>query len=100
MAGTMMPLIPGIMQITSLKRAQRMGELSGLEVPPKLIDKLSRARSPDEEYAIGMVHTVELAQAVIAAGAGCLHIYTYNHADSTQELLTAIGISANSTMKR
>ena len=94
-----MPLIPGIMPITSLKRAQRMGELSGLEVPPKLIDKLSRARSPDEEYAIGMAHTVELAQAVIAAGAGCLHIYTHNNADITQELLTAIGITANSTIK-
>ena len=76
-----------------------MGELSGLEVPPKLIDKLSRARSPDEEYAIGMAHTVELAQAVIAAGAGCLHIYTHNNADITQELLTAIGITANSTIK-
>lgn len=99
LAGTKMPLIPGIMPITSLKRAQRMGELSGLEVPPKLIDKLSRARSPDEESAIGMAHTVELAQAVIAAGAGCLHIYTHNNADITQELLTAIGITANSTIK-
>ena len=46
-----------------------------------------------------MAHTVELAQAVIAAGAGCLHIYTHNNADITQELLTAIGISANSTIK-
>ena len=94
LAGTRMPLIPGIMPITSLKRAQRMGELSGLEVPPKLIDKLSRARGPDEEYAIGMAHTVELAQTVLAGGAGCLHIYTHNNASITQELLTAIGIKS------
>lgn len=92
LAGTKIPLIPGIMPVTSLKRAQRMGELSGLKVPQGLIDKLSRARSPDEEYAIGMAHTVELAQAVLAGGAGCLHIYTHNNASITQELLSSIGI--------
>ncbi|MFH0412674.1 methylenetetrahydrofolate reductase [Corynebacterium sp. L4756] len=92
LAGTKIPLIPGIMPVTSLKRAQRMGELSGLKVPQGLIEKLSRARSPDEEYAIGMAHTVELAQAVLAGGAGCLHIYTHNNASITQELLSSIGI--------
>ena len=70
-----------------------MGELSGLEVPQRLIEKLSLARSPDEEYAIGMAHTVELARAVLAGGAGCLHIYTHNNASITQELLSSIGIT-------
>lgn len=93
LAGTRIPLIPGIMPITSLKRVQRMGELSGLEVPQRLIEKLSLARSPDEEYAIGMAHTVELARAVLAGGAGCLHIYTHNNASITQELLSSIGIT-------
>ncbi|MGO3457481.1 methylenetetrahydrofolate reductase [Corynebacterium casei] len=93
LAGTRIPLIPGIMPITSLKRIRRMGELSGLEVPQRLIEKLSLARSPDEEYAIGMAHTVELARAVLAGGAGCLHIYTHNNASITQELLSSIGIT-------
>lgn len=93
LAGTRIPLIPGIMPITSLKRVQRMGELSGLEVPQRLIEKLSLARSPDEEYAVGMAHTVELARAVLAGGAGCLHIYTHNNAPITQELLSTIGIT-------
>ena len=33
LAGVRIPLIPGIMPMTSLKRVKRMGELSGLEVP-------------------------------------------------------------------
>lgn len=36
--------------------------------------------------------TAELARVVLAAGAGCLHIYTHNNAAVTRDLLARIGI--------
>ena len=43
LAGVRIPLIPGIMPMTSLERVKRMGELSGLEVPEG-VEKQLRGR--------------------------------------------------------
>ena len=92
MAGVRIPLIPGIMPMTSLKRAQRMGVLSGIEVPQRVVDKLASASSPDEEYEVGMQLTAELAGTLLDAGVGGLHIYTHNNLAVTQDLLSRLGI--------
>lgn len=93
LAGVHIPLIPGIMPMTSLARLRRMGELSGLEVPQRVIDKLAAANSPEEEHDIGMELTAQLARTILAGGAGSLHIYTHNNPDITVELLDRIGIT-------
>ena len=89
MAGVRIPLIPGIMPMTSLKRAQRMGVLSGIEVPERVVEKLKNA---EDEYEAGMELTVELAAKLLDAGVGGLHIYTHNNLAVTQDLLSRLGI--------
>lgn len=93
LAGVTMPLIPGILPMTSVRRLHRMGQLSGLEVPDRLIRRLAAAGSPEGEYEIGMQLTAELAQALLAAGTESLHLNTFNRADTTKELLDRIGIA-------
>lgn len=92
MAGVRIPLIPGIMPMTSLKRAQRMGVLSGIEVPPRVVDVLASAGSPEDEYEAGMQLTAEMANKLLDAGIGGLHIYTHNNLAVTQDLLSRLGI--------
>lgn len=89
LAGVRIPLIPGIMPMTSLKRVERMGVLSGISVPERV---LKRMRSATDEYEEGMAMSVELARTILDAGTGGLHIYTHNNPEVTQELLTRIGI--------
>ena len=92
MAGVRIPLIPGIMPMTSLKRVERMGVLSGIEVPQTVVDALSSANTPEDEYEAGMQLTVELTQKLLRAGVGGLHIYTHNNLAVTQDLLSRLGI--------
>ena len=92
LAGVRIPLIPGIMPMTSLARLRRMGQLSGLTVPDRLIRRLEAA-GPEGEYEAGLDLTVDLARTVLAAGAGGLHVYTFNRPDTTTELLQRIGIA-------
>jgi len=92
MAGVRIPLIPGIMPMTSLKRVERMGVLSGIEVPQTVVDALSSASTPEEEYEAGMQLTVELTQKLLDAGVGGLHIYTHNNLAVTEDLLSRLGI--------
>lgn len=119
LAGVRIPLIPGIMPMTSLRRVERMSELSGQPVPQRVTDKLRAARATAEtadpaataagpaaaasadaansaaaaaEREVGLQLTVDLARQVLAGGAGSLHFYTHNDAAVTREVLTRIGI--------
>ena len=89
LAGVRIPLIPGIMPMTSLKRVRRMGELSGLEVPVGVEKQLLEA---DNEYEAGMQLTANLAREILDAGAGGLHVYTHNNLHVTRDFLDRIGI--------
>ncbi|WP_231908427.1 methylenetetrahydrofolate reductase [Corynebacterium mycetoides] len=92
LAGVRIPLIPGIMPMTSLRRVERMGVLSGIKVPECVTRRLSAASSPEEEYEIGMEMTADLTRAVLEAGTGGLHIYTHNNLAVTRDLLSRINI--------
>jgi len=89
LAGVRIPLIPGIMPMTSLKRVRRMGELSGLEVPEVVEKQLLEA---DDEYETGMQLTANLAREILDAGTGGLHVYTHNNLAVTRDFLDRIGI--------
>ncbi|WKD56611.1 5,10-methylenetetrahydrofolate reductase [Corynebacterium capitovis DSM 44611] len=93
LAGVRIPLIPGIMPMTSLKRVERMGVLSGITVPDHVTARFAAASGPEEEYEAGMAATAELARAILDAGTGGLHIYTHNNLAVTQDLLRRIDIS-------
>lgn len=97
LAGVRIPLIPGIMPMTSLKRVERMGVLSGISVPDRVIQRM---RNAADEYEEGMKMTVELARTILDAGAGGLHIYTHNNADVTQDLLSRIGVQHPGELRR
>ncbi|RNE48144.1 methylenetetrahydrofolate reductase [Corynebacterium alimapuense] len=92
LAGVRIPLIPGIMPMTSVRRLHRMGQLSGLTVPDRLIRQLEEV-GPEGEHQTGLDLTAELAQTVLDAGAGGLHVYTFNRSDVTEQLLSRIGIA-------
>lgn len=93
LAGVRIPLIPGIMPMTSRARVERMCQLSGLDGPTAVLDQFATATSPEEEQEIGMQITASLAQAVLNAGADGLHIYTHNNPDITTDLLNRIGVT-------
>ncbi|STD33725.1 5,10-methylenetetrahydrofolate reductase [Corynebacterium striatum] len=92
LAGVRIPLIPGIMPMTSVARLERMAKLSGLQVPPRVRAALAAASTPDEEHEIGMELTAELTRSVLRSGADGLHIYTHNNPHITQDLLNRIGV--------
>lgn len=93
LAGVSIPLIPGIIPITSVQRLRRMGGLSGLQVPERLIRRLEAADTPEGQYEIGMQATADLARTLLSADTESLHLYTFNRPDVTVELLDRIGIA-------
>ena len=76
-AGVTIPIIPGVMPLTSLRRVRRLGELTGVEPAPELLERLASADNDLERLRIGVDATVDLANAALQAGAPGIHIYTF-----------------------
>ncbi|GAA5230167.1 methylenetetrahydrofolate reductase [Arthrobacter cryoconiti] len=86
-AGVSIPIIPGVMPFTSLRRVQRLGVMTGVDPAPKLLEALGRAEDARESRRIGVDATVDLARAALDAGAPGIHLYTFNEHAAALEVL-------------
>ena len=86
-AGVGIPVIPGIMPITSLKQVVRMTELSGRKVPSEVVDRISRFEGDAAAVrAEGVALATEMCDELLGGGAPGLHFYTLNRSRATREI--------------
>ncbi|MDQ6752886.1 MAG: methylenetetrahydrofolate reductase [Actinomycetota bacterium] len=86
-AGVTIPIIPGVMPLTSLRRLQRLGSLTGVEPDPELVRALGNADDDGQRRRIGVQATVDLARAALDAGAPGIHLYTFNEHGAALDVL-------------
>jgi methylenetetrahydrofolate reductase (NADPH) len=91
-AGSVMPIVPGLMPISNSAKVLRMAQMSGAEVPPDLLQKLENA-SESEARIIGMDFSVQLANDLLNAGAPGLHIFTLNYSKAALEVARGCGLA-------
>jgi methylenetetrahydrofolate reductase (NADPH) len=90
--GVHVPLLPGIMPVTSYQRLMRICELSGQRVPAELAEQLEAVQGDAAAgREIGMRHAIAMARDLLDAGAPGLHFYTFNRSKATIEVLDALG---------
>ncbi len=93
-AGVTMPIIPGIMPVTSLGRLRRIVDITGERMPAELETALESAASPADARAIGTAHAVALCRALVAGGAPSLHLYAFNEHETVLAVLAQLGAHA------
>ncbi len=91
-AGVRMPILPGLMPITTSGRLRRVLELTGDARPARLADALEDAPDAAAQRAVGIAHAAELARAVVAGGAPGIHLYAFNNHDTVLSVLRAAGL--------
>jgi methylenetetrahydrofolate reductase (NADPH) len=90
--GVHIPILPGIMPITSLAQIVRMTELTGREIPPEVVERVSHHEGdPAAVRAEGTAIATELCDALLAVGAPGLHFYTLNRSKATREIFSRLG---------
>ena len=93
--GCDLPIIPGIMPVTSLAQLRRFATLSGVAVPQHIEQRLTaRGDDPAAVRAEGLAIAVELCRELLDADAPGLHFYTLNRSTATLEIYEALGIDA------
>lgn len=92
--GVTKPVIPGIMPVTNARQITRMAEMSGAEVPRRVVDAISGIDDAENVRAIGVELASELCADLLALGAPGLHFYTMNRSTATAEIYANLGLSA------
>ena len=73
------PIVAGIMPITSFKNLQRMAELSaGTVFPAKLLQKIQPYTKDEDIEKVGIEYTIKQCKELINYGVNNLHFYTLN----------------------
>lgn len=93
LASIRVPILAGLMPVTSVRGLHRMADLAGgARVPARLLKALQRAGDSDEEVArIGIHHTTEQCADLLHHGVAGLHFYTLNQSAPTSEILYRLG---------
>jgi methylenetetrahydrofolate reductase (NADPH) len=91
--GRDLPIIPGLMPVTSFAQVRRMAELSGTPLPAAVVSRLEAvADDPAAVRAVGVQIATELSQRLLAEGAPGLHFYTMNRSTATLEVYANLGV--------
>jgi methylenetetrahydrofolate reductase (NADPH) len=93
-AGIHIPIIAGIMPITSASGMRRMAELSGgSRFPAKLLRAIARCGDDEEAVQrVGVHYATEQCLDLMDHGVDGIHFYTLNKSKATREIYAALGI--------
>jgi methylenetetrahydrofolate reductase (NADPH) len=93
--GCDIPIIPGIMPVTSLRVVERALELGGCKVPPDLLERLRAADARGDKAGlreIGVDYAAALSERLLAQGVPGLHFYTLNWSRATRQIYQLLGL--------
>lgn len=95
-AGIEIPIVPGLLPVTSLKQVQRISSLCGAKLPASLVDRLGEKEDPQWQYEVGIEYATKQTLDLIDSGVQGLHFYVLNKSDATTRILEAVRESADS----
>jgi len=91
-AGVTIPILPGLMPITSPGRLNRVLELSGENRPTELSEALSSTEDSGIREAIGVDWTARMVTELLNAGAPGIHLYAFNQHRTVLSVLEQSGV--------
>ncbi len=90
-AGIEVPIVAGIMPITSVASIRRMTSLGGGSIPVELDRELSRTEDDDEAtLEIGVEWATQQCRELIERGVPGIHFYTLNRSPATRRIYQAL----------
>jgi methylenetetrahydrofolate reductase (NADPH) len=93
--GCHVPIIPGIMPVTSMRMLERQVELGGCKVPVGLLDQLRAADARGDAAtvrAIGVDYAARLSARLLDEQVPGLHFITLNASRATMEIYQQLGL--------
>jgi methylenetetrahydrofolate reductase (NADPH) len=93
-AGIEVPIIPGVMPITSYAQIRRFCTICEATIPEPLAEAMeSLDGDAAAEQELGIAYATRQCEELLAAGAPGIHFYTLNKAPATRAILGALRVA-------
>ncbi len=90
-AGIAVPIVAGIMPVTSVAGIERMAAMNGNRIPDELAKELVRVDGDAQAVAsVGVGWATRQCEELLARGVPGIHFFTLNRSPATREILTAL----------
>lgn len=100
LAGIDVPIIAGIMPVTSRKNMQRMAELAlGARFPARLLKSLNRASDDEYAQAAGIHWATEQVRDLLDNDVRGVHFYTLNQSTATTQIYKSLGVKDSASLQ-
>jgi methylenetetrahydrofolate reductase (NADPH) len=101
LAGITVPLVAGIMPVTSIKGMKRMADLAaGTNFPAPLLRAIYRCQDdPEAVTRVGVHWATEQCRDLIDHGVRGIHFYTLNQSDATRRIYETLGARDSTALR-
>ncbi|MBK9176324.1 MAG: methylenetetrahydrofolate reductase [NAD(P)H] [Flavobacteriales bacterium] len=89
-AGIMVPIIPGLKPITTLKHIAFLPKTFRVDLPDAFAKELMKCRSDLEVKRLGIEWCIAQARELIARNAPCLHFYTMGRSEAVRSIVEKV----------
>lgn len=101
LAGIRVPILAGIMPITTLGGMRRMAEMAlGARIPAKLLRAVGRCGTDNAAVArVGTHWATEQCRDLLDSGVAGIHFYTLNRSDATRQIYENLGVKDSAALR-
>ncbi|MFO0936236.1 MAG: methylenetetrahydrofolate reductase [NAD(P)H] [Gemmataceae bacterium] len=101
LAGITVPILAGIMPVSTKAGLTRMAELAlGARFPASLMRAVNRCEDDESVTQVGIQWATEQCRQLLDADVRGIHFYTLNKSDATREIYRNLGIKDSSALRR
>jgi methylenetetrahydrofolate reductase (NADPH) len=92
--GVTVPIIPGVLPVSSAKQTKRFTEMCGARLPEPFLKRLDEIGDDDDAATrFGIEYATEQCHALLKSGVQGIHFYTLNKAASTTAIVRNLGLA-------
>ena len=84
------PVVPGLLPVTSLKQIQRITSLCGASLPDDFVDQLGKREDAEWQLQVGVAQMAAQARGLMDAGVPGIHFYVLNKSEATCRVLAEL----------
>ncbi|KAB2922022.1 MAG: methylenetetrahydrofolate reductase [NAD(P)H] [Bacteroidetes bacterium] len=100
-AGIRVPVIAGIMPVSTRKGLAKMAELAlGARIPAKLLRAVSRAENDEFVEKVGVHWATQQVMELLDHKAAGIHFYTLNRSKQTVKIYESLGVQSSDALRK
>jgi methylenetetrahydrofolate reductase (NADPH) len=92
--GIDVPLVPGLLPVTSLAQIQRITSLCAARLPTSFVEELGKHDDPDWQLKVGVDFAIGQVQDLVRHDVPGIHFYVLNKSEATSQVVAAVDLPA------